>query len=108
MNVTLCGWMVAVFVVLFVARISVAAIRVEAYRGEPFGVGRVTVDVPPDDSPSTDDRFAITEAGGRVLYPVLEPSRRLGRLLRQFIDLELPNRARFYFMFRGDGPLELT
>src|SRR3972149_10356339 len=53
------------------AALAEAAIRVEAYRGEPFGVGRVTVDLPQDDAPSADDRFAITEAGDRVLYPVL-------------------------------------
>src|SRR5688500_19531550 len=51
-----------------------AAIRVEAYLGEPFGVGRVTVDLPPGTSasPWSDDRFTITESNHRVLYPVIE------------------------------------
>ncbi len=108
MNVTPFSRSVAVMVVLASARVGGAAIRVEAYRGEPFGVGRVTVDVPQDEAPGTDDRFALSEAGDRVLYPVLEPRRQLGRIVRQFINIELPNRATFYFLFRGDGPLELT
>jgi len=108
MNLIHCRRMVAVVVVLLTARVGAAAIRVEAYRGAPFGVGRVTVDVPQDESPGTDDRFELTEASGRVLYPVLEPRRQLGRIVRQFINIELPNRATFYFLFRGDGPLELT
>jgi len=89
------------------AALAEAAIRVEAYRGEPFGVGRVTVDLPQDDAPSADDRFGISEANDRVLYPALERRRQLGRIVRRFINIELPNRATFYFMFRGDGPLEL-
>jgi hypothetical protein len=99
---------VAMVVVCVGAAVGEAAIRVEAYRGEPFGVGRVTVDLPQDDAPSADDRFGLTEASGRVLYPVLEQHRQLGRIVRRFINIELPNRATFYFLFRGDGPLELT
>jgi hypothetical protein len=108
MSMNLFRRLVAVLVVLASARGSSAAIRVEAYRGVPFGVGRVTVDVPQDEAPGTNDRFALTEAEGRLLYPVIEPRRQLGRIVRQFINIQLPNRATFYFMFRGDGPLELT
>jgi hypothetical protein len=98
----------AVVIVLAAAAAGEGALRVEAYRGETFGVGRVTVDLPQDDSASTDDRVGISDAGGRLLYPVLAHRRQLGRIVRQFINLELPNRATFYFLFRGDGPLELT
>jgi hypothetical protein len=108
MNVMQIFRAVAVLVVLASARVGVGAISVEAYRGAPFGVGRVTVDLPQDDAPGTDDRFALAEAGDRVLYPVLEHRRRLGRIIRQFINIELPNRATFYFLFRGDRPLDLT
>jgi hypothetical protein len=85
-----------------------AAIRVEAYRGAPFGVGRVTVDLPQDQAPAADARFGITAANDRLLYPVIEHRRRLGQIVRRFINIELPNRATFYFLFQGDAPLELT
>jgi hypothetical protein len=98
----------ACFVIVSLAVQAEAAIRVEAYRGSPFGIGRVTVDLPQDESVSADDRFGLTEAGDRLLYPAVEQRRQLGRILRRFIDIQLPNRATIYFMFRGDGPLELT
>lgn len=89
-----------------------AAVRVEAYRGEPFGMGRVSIDLPPGsgESPADDDRFAITEKNGRTLYPVVKRSsaRPAKRLLRDLLGVELPQRAVFYFMFRGDEPLEIT
>ncbi len=90
------------------ANACLAAIHVEAYRGEPFGMGRVTIDLPRDDSPSNDDRFGITEANDRVLYPALKQRRQLGRIVRRFINIELPNRVTYYFMFQGDEPLRLT
>src|SRR5688572_7860508 len=58
-----------------------AAVRVEAYRGEPFGVGRVTVDLEQGASsdPWSDDRFTLSEVNGRVFYPAIDhaPVRRL-------------------------------
>jgi hypothetical protein len=86
-----------------------AAVKIEAYRGESFGVGRVTVDLPQDETtaPGGDDRFAVTDDQGRVVYPVLE-QRRIGKLLRDFLGIELPSRATFYFLFRGNEPLNLT
>src|SRR4029077_20531313 len=101
--------LVTVLVVGMATAICQAAVRVEAYRGEPFGVGRVTVDLPQDaaTAPGGDDRYAITDDEGRVVYPVLE-QRRIGRLLRDFLGIELPSRATFYFLFRGDQPLKLT
>ena len=38
-----------------------AAVRVEAYRGQPFGIGRVTIDLSPGSStaPASDDRCAV-------------------------------------------------
>jgi hypothetical protein len=87
-----------------------AAVRVEAYRGEPFGMGRVTIDLPQGVSPSNDDRFALTESDNRVIYPVLDSGTRLPvrQLLRSFLNVETPSRATFYFMFRGDDPLRIT
>src|SRR5215212_1657078 len=51
-----------------------AAVRVEAYRGEPFGIGRVTIDLAPGSStaPASDDRCTVVDEKDRVLYPVAE------------------------------------
>jgi hypothetical protein len=99
-----------VALLLLTATVSHAAVRVEAYRGEPFGIGRVTIDLPQDVSPSNDDRFALSESDGRLLYPVLESESRLPvrQLLRSFLNVETASRATFYFMFHGDDPLQLT
>src|SRR5262245_23845376 len=82
-----------------------AAIRAEAFRGEPYGIGRVTVDLAPGASslPWGDDRFALVEADGRTMYPVLENAA-VRRLVRQFLGIETPWQVTFYFMFRGDQP----
>lgn len=86
-----------------------ASVRIEAYRGAEFGVGRVTVGLPSDDStaPHGDDRFAVRDTAGRVLYPVIKQAR-VRRVLRRYLGINLPNRVTFYFLFRGDEPLELT
>ena len=97
----------AIFVVAVAA--CPAAVRIEAYRGQPFGVGRVTIDLQPGSSsnPWEDDRFSVADEQGRVLYPVMHnaPAR---RLLRNFLGIETPWQVTFYFVFRGEQPLALT
>ena len=94
---------------LTLAATTHAAIRAEAYRGEPFGIGRIEIDLEPGASsvPWSDDRFALDDADGRAMYPVLENAP-VRRLVRQFLGIETPWRVTFYFMFRGDEPLNLT
>src|SRR5450432_3861707 len=87
-----CIGPIAALVVVLLTSISCsAAVKIEAYRGEPFGVGRVTVDLPQDETtaPGGDDRFAVSDDQGRVVYPVLE-QHHLGKLLRDFLGIELP------------------
>jgi hypothetical protein len=86
-----------------------SAIRAEAYRGEPYGIGRISVDLSPGAStlPWGDDRFALVESDGRAMYPVLENAP-VRRLVRKFLGIETPWQVTFYFMFRGDEPLHLT
>jgi hypothetical protein len=95
--------------ILFAAQSAPAATRVEAYRGDPFGIGRVTVDLSSGASsaPASDDRFALVDEKDRVLYPVIE-NKSSRRILRSFLGIETPLRATFYFMFRGDDPLNLV
>lgn len=87
---------------------AVRAATVEAFAGAPFGVARVTLPVVRDQPvvPLEDERFTVSSADGRVLYPVLkeEPVR---RLLRRFLEIETPRSVTMYFLFTGDGPLEI-
>jgi hypothetical protein len=122
--------MILTLVALFCTSSVVQAqrIAVEAFAGEPFGVGRVAVRLaenayPPLLGPSG---LALTEANGRVLYPVvdtpevgaalldgvkgvLDQSRAPeGRWLRELLDGVPPPPATVYFLFRGSEPLRLT
>ncbi len=90
------------------AGIAAAEVRIEAYRGETWGVGRIEIK-PSANHASTaaeDDRFAVTEQSGRILYPVVG-AMPVQKLLRQFLPINLPSKLKLYFLFRGDAPLEL-
>jgi hypothetical protein len=84
-----------------------AQIRADAIGGEPFGVGRVELRLPPDMLPEEMGLagIALTEKDGRVLYPAIEK-----RLLRTAIRdlLNRPQVAIVYFLFQGNAPLTLT
>src|SRR5690242_632183 len=99
----------AVAVALLCVSASRADVRVEAYRGEPFGIGRVTIELPPGASsaPASDDRITLTESSDRVLYPSMKSSG-ARKILRDFLGIETPRRTTFVFMFRGDDPLDLV
>lgn len=90
-------------------RLAARAADVEAYVGEPFGVGRVTVPVfrGAPALPLNDERFTALEANGRVLYPVVkvEPAR---QFLRGILGIETPRNVTLYFLFRGDEPFEMS
>ena len=81
----------------------------EAYVGQPFGVGRVTVDVLRGEPvlPLSDERFTLLEANGRALYPVLkhEPVR---KILRGLLGREAPRRVTLYYLFQGEQPFDLS
>ncbi len=106
-------------------------IEAEALVGQPFGVGRIVVDLPPDmlPQPLGLEGVGLVEAHGRVLYPVVETPA-FGTLLGQVLDrgtplttggpirqqvggllrsiLNRPPRVAVDFLFRGPEPLELT
>jgi hypothetical protein len=82
----------------------------EAARGEPFGVGRITVPVAAGEGPSLEaGALAIAERGGRVYYPAFHATRDLP-LVRQLLGRGSgggPDRVAVYFLFSGTEPLEL-
>lgn len=81
----------------------------EAYLGQPFGVGRVTIDVFRGEPtiPLSDERFTVLEDSGRALYPVLkqEPVR---QLVRNLLNIETPRKVTIYYLFQGDTPFDLS
>jgi len=104
----------------------VTAGEAEAFRGEPFGVGRVDVLLLEHQQPEVlgPVGLGLSEANGRVLYPAVDAGE-LGRaavesvrgvlgesrrpVLRLLADLiPTPPKAEIYFLFQGDGPLELV
>ncbi len=91
---------------------AVAQLRSEAYAGEPFGVGRVTLPA----SPQTDalairtNGYFLSAENGRALYPSFSSGRAVG-VLRQVLGVEERNATgpvTFYFLFRGTEPFTLT
>lgn len=103
------------FGLLFLALVAIshhschAAPSIEAYAGEPFGVGKVTIDVLRGEPsiPLSDERFTIWQETGRAMYPVVkqEPGK---RLLRRVLSIESPRKVAVYFLFQGDEPFDLS
>ncbi|MEN6367203.1 MAG: hypothetical protein ABFC88_10345 [Thermoguttaceae bacterium] len=106
-------------------------VEAEAVVGEPFGVGRVVVELPKDllPEPLGIEGVGLSEADGRVLYPTFDHPA-AGKVVKTFLDsdtpltsggpvreqvggllrglLDRPPRMTIYFLFRGDGPLQLS
>jgi hypothetical protein len=85
--------------------------QVEAYSGEPFGVGRVDVALPPEAAAALDVQgLAIREAGRRVHYPVFSSGPVL-RILNQFLgdgQTQPHGSVTVLFLFTGNQPLDIT
>lgn len=84
------------------------ALEVEAYAGQPFGVGRVTLPIVANGPvvPLEDERFTAASPDGRVLYPVLK-EQAVRRFLRRLLEIDSPRSVTMYFLFTGDAPFEL-
>lgn len=78
-----------------------------AVPGEPFGVGRVELELPREVLPPVlgVEGLRIVERNGRVFYPAIE-LRPVRTLLRNVLDR--PAKATIYFLFRGSDRLELA
>lgn len=83
---------------------TVQAQEAEAIAGQPFGVGKITVDLDSGSRLVPDSPIELVDPQGRALYPAFEGAGVLapGRKKRPE-----PNSLTVYFLFRGDGPLEL-
>ncbi|MCC7087325.1 MAG: hypothetical protein IT427_20175 [Pirellulales bacterium] len=80
---------------------------IEALAGQPYGVGKWTLELPPGVSPALlgNSGFVLQEKDGRVSYQAFEamPLRTAAREL-----LGRPQLATVYFLFTGNEPLNLT
>jgi hypothetical protein len=105
----LCATVAAVLTTAWLA-MSVSAqvvIQGDALAGEPFGVGRLTIEMA---GPSQPDvlglaGLGLAEKDGRVLYPVLD-QRPFRAMLRDLLGAS-SGRATVYFLFRGKPPLQM-
>ncbi|HKD37237.1 MAG TPA: hypothetical protein VKB78_10560, partial [Pirellulales bacterium] len=81
--------------------------EVVAATGSPFGVGMLTVLLPRGEAVAQEpgDEYTLAEKNGRALYAAYQNEPVRG-VLRQILDR--PQAITVYFLFKGDGPLELT
>ena len=96
----------------FASPTRACAIQKQAVPGIPFGVGRITLDLPQGlDSEIVDTRFfSVSERKGRVFYPAIRMTRPLG-LVRELLGAPVPDgpaQLHIHFLFTGAEPLELT
>jgi uncharacterized protein (TIGR03067 family) len=80
------------------------AVEVRAFEGEPFGVGKITVDFPESRRPKWHaDRFIHLE-GPQALYPAFDVRYAVGsQMPRSQVD-----RYECYFLFRGHNAFEIS
>jgi hypothetical protein len=85
-----------------------ARVTVEAARGTPFGVAKVTIN--PIDSDAMklvlNNGFGFDDPNGRILYPVFVPGK-FAQFLNNVLKPEEsipPSTITVYFLFRGDDP----
>lgn len=80
-------------------------VEAEAFVGQPYGVGRLIVQVAPGSAGAAVVDAGLNEKSGRLFYPAIE-TEPVRQILRQIIAA--PQRATIYFLFQGDRPLQLS
>lgn len=106
-------------------------IEVDAFAGEPFGVGRLQLDLPPTmlPQPLGAEGLGVVELDGRVLYPALASGGNAGALVSELLEgtplmrggpireqvggllrdvLNRPPKTELFFLFRGKNALQIT
>lgn len=87
-----------------------AKVDVEAWAGEPFGVGKMTVNFELARGPKLppDQMLWLAEKEGRALYPVSLTGGSLHLQIPGTLPAGTVGRVTVYFLFRGKQPLQLT
>jgi hypothetical protein len=131
MNYLKLLFVICFFSVLLSSSAFAQRAEVEAIAGKPFGVGRITIDLPDTmlPQPLGIEGLTLTDREGRVLYPAIE-SAAFPKIMKEVLDrdtplttggpvreqvgdilrgiLDRPPHVTIYFLFRGDGPLQIT
>ena len=121
----------AILVACSATAFAQGAMEAQAFVGEPFGVGAITLNLPAEmlPEPLGLEGVGVSEKSGRVFYPALRTPA-LANALKEFLGedspltsggpvrqevggilrgmLNRPPRTTLYFLFRGTEPLELT
>lgn len=102
----------SIFLLLLAASAGTALAQSEAYMGQPFGIGRITVSLPADQVAQVwqTSGVTITEANNRIHYPAVT-SRRVLRSIGSLLGVEiqgLPGKVNIYFLFTGEEPLQIA
>src|SRR5688572_20742548 len=82
-----------------------AEVRIDAVSGSPFGVARIEIRDDVEGLPPPEE-FAVFEREGRALYPAVDTGP-VRRLLRDLLNIRRPLQFKAYFLFQGEGPLEI-
>ena len=104
-------WLAAVLSATVLCDRAGAQLKGEAYSGEPFGVGRLTIQLSKEDSGTVDfNGFELVEKHGRIFYPSFTTGDVLGIVLSILgADSDAaPSSVTAYYLFTGEAPLELT
>jgi hypothetical protein len=111
-----CIWLAGVIIGVLVPAAAraqpQARIEAEGVPGKPYGVGVLSLQLPPGQrmGDAASGQVVLSEGRGRIMYPAYE-MRPLGRLLRGFGiggGGGGGRRLTVYFLFTGDQPLDLT
>ncbi|MEX2357180.1 MAG: hypothetical protein WEE51_02550, partial [Pirellulaceae bacterium] len=86
--------------------------NVEAYAGQPWGVGKITVSFQRADfgDPLDSHAFGVEDTDGRIFYPAFEKKRILP-LLQSLMGADRvtpPQELTTYFLFVGDQPMDVV
>ncbi len=78
--------------------------EIVAVGGQPFGVGRMVVQLPRGTAPSrvAGNEYTLAEKNGRALYPAYASGKPVRGLLREVLDR--PQMTTVYFLFPVDDP----
>jgi hypothetical protein len=95
--------------VLLAAGPLLARIDAEAVPGEPYGIGRVTLNRAELRSPIDENALLITERDGRIHYPAIRYGR-FGAMIGEAIGVGdgTPGNVTIHFLFTGNAPLRIT
>lgn len=90
---------------------SARAAEGQAWLGEPFGVGHLVLPLPAGSQATVQTRgVLLQEKAGRIFYPAFRTSGG-GELLSGLLGVRVTltgGQLDIWFLFRGEGPLELT